>query len=82
MKKILFILVATMIISSCATESDQTTFIVKFKDGTEMKVAGIGTSATKNGFYIYHGDSKSSVFSKDDVLYIIKSDYETLDSKR
>lgn len=72
MKKILFVLVATMIISSCATEKEETTFIVKFKDGTKMEILGIDTSANNNAFYIYHKDYQSSVFSKDDVLYIIK----------
>lgn len=40
MKKILFTVVATLIISSCTTGNDnnETTFIVKFKDDTEMKV--------------------------------------------
>lgn len=75
MKKILFILAAIMIISSCTAEKTkkiETTFIVKFKDGTEVKVAGTDASATKNGFYIYHGGAQTSVFSKDEVLYILK----------
>ena len=74
MKKILFTLVATMIISSCATEKNETTFIVKFKDGTEMKVVGTDASVGKNGFYVYHTDLTSSVFAKDEVLYIIKNE--------
>lgn len=72
MKKILFILVATMIISSCATENEETTFIVKFKDGTEMKVVGTNATSTKNGFYVYHKGVHASVFAKDEVLYILK----------
>ena len=75
MKKILFILVATMIIISCSIEpkkKNETTFIVKFKDSTEIKVAGTDASVTKNGFYIYHVGAQTSVFSKDEVLYILK----------
>lgn len=72
MKKILFILVATMIISSCTTEKNETTFIVKFKDGTEMKVIGTDTNASKNSFYVYHQNYQTSVFAKDEVLYILK----------
>ena len=72
MKKILFTLVVTMIISSCATEKNETTFIVKFKDGTEMKVVGTDASASKNGFYVYHRGAQTSVFAKDEVLYILK----------
>lgn len=79
MKRILFILVATMIISSCATEKtkkSEITFIVKFKNGTEIKVVGTDASATKNGFYIYHGGAQTSVFAKDEVLYILKDKEE------
>ena len=72
MKRILLILVATMIISSCATEKNETTFIVKFKDGTEIKVLGIDTSASKEGFYVYHSITQTSVFNRDEVLYILK----------
>ena len=72
MKKILFTLVATMIISSCATKKDETTFIVKFKNGTEVEVVGTNASASKNGFYIYHKGVQTSVFAKDEVLYILK----------
>lgn len=72
MRKILFIVVATMIISSCATKKKETTFIVKFKDGIEMEILGIETRAGKNAFYVHHKDFQISVFSKDDVLYIIK----------
>ena len=52
MRKILFILVTTIMISSC--NASETTFIVKFKNGTEMKVVGIDTYANKDCFYIYH----------------------------
>lgn len=72
MKKILFILVATMIISSCTTEKNETTFIVKFKDGTEMKVVGTDAHVGKNGFYVYHTGMQTSVFAQDEVLYILK----------
>ena len=71
MKRILLILVATMIISSCATEKNETTFIVKFKDGTEMKILGTDASVGKNGFYVYHRGVQTSVFAKDEVLYIL-----------
>lgn len=74
MKRILLILVATMIISSCATEKNETTFIVKFKDGTEMKILGTDANVGKHGFYVYHTDLASSVFAKDEVLYIIKNE--------
>lgn len=75
MKKVLFILVAIMIISSCATETkkkNETTFCVKFKDGTEMQIVGTDASVSKNGFYVYHGGVQTSVFAKDEVLYIIR----------
>ena len=72
MNKILFILVTIMIMSSCATEKNETTFIVKFKDGTEVKVVGTDASAAKNGFYIYHRGAQTSVFAKDEILYILK----------
>lgn len=72
MKKILFILAAIMIMSSCATEKNETTFVVKFKDGTEVKVVGTDAGASKNGFYIYHKGVQTSVFAKDEVLYILK----------
>lgn len=72
MKKILFTLVATMIISSCTIGKDEATFIVKFKDGTEMKVVGTDASVRKNGFYIEHKGTQTSVFAKDEVLCIVK----------
>ena len=61
-----------MIMSSCTTEKNETTFIVMLKDGTEVKVVGIDACATKNGFYVYHKGMQSSVFAKDEVLYILK----------
>ena len=72
MKKILFTLVGTILISSCTTKKEETTFIVKFKDGNEMKVVGTDASVGKNGFYVYHIGMQTSVFSKDEVLYIVK----------
>ena len=72
MKKILFIFVATMMISSCTTERPETTFVVKFQDGTEMKVVGINASALKNSFCVYHKGGQASVFAKEEVLYILK----------
>lgn len=72
MKKILFIFVATMMISSCTRERPETTFVVKFKDGTEMKVVGIDASASKNCFFVYHKGWQASVFDKDEILYILK----------
>lgn len=61
-----------MIISSCATRQDEATFIVKFKDGTEVKVVGTDASVGKNGFFVYHDGAQTSVFAKDEVLYILK----------
>ena len=72
MKKILFTLVAIMIISSCTAEKEETTFIVKFKDGTEIKVVGTDAHVGKNGFYVYHTGMQTSVFAKDETLYIVK----------
>lgn len=73
MKKILFTVVATLIISSCPTEKEEiTTFIVKFKDGTEMRVIGTDASASRDAFYVYHDRVQTSVFTKDEVLYIVK----------
>lgn len=79
MKKILFILVATMIIISCSTETkkkNETTFIVKFKDGTEMQVIGTDANVGKHVFFVYHGGVQTSVFAKDEVLYILKDKEE------
>lgn len=72
MKKILFTLIATMIISSCGTKREETTFIVKFKDGTEMKVVGTNISDSRNCIYLYHKDYQASVFDKEEILYILK----------
>lgn len=74
MKKVLFTVVATLIISSCTTgnDNDEATFVVKFKDGTEVKVVGTDASVGKNGFYIEHKGTQTSVFAKDEVLYILK----------
>lgn len=72
MKKILFTVVAILIISSCTTRQDEATFIVKFKDGTEVKVVGTDASVGKNGFFVYHNGAQTSVFAKDEVLYILK----------
>ena len=72
MKKILFIVITTMIISSCNTEKPKTTFIVKFKDNTEMKVVGTNVSDSRGCIYLYHKDNQASVFVKDEILYILK----------
>lgn len=72
MKKILFALIVTIIISSCTTRQDEATFIVKFKDGTEVKVVGTDASVSKNAFYVHHDGVQTSVFAKDEVLYILK----------
>ena len=72
MKKILFTVFATMVISSCDTEKPETTFIVKFKDGTEMKVVGTDTGDSRGCIYLYHKDNQASIFVKDEILYIVK----------
>lgn len=74
MKKILFTLIATIIISSCTTgnDNDEATFIVKFKDGTEVKVVGTNISDSRNCIYLYDNDKQVSVLNQYEVLYILK----------
>lgn len=74
MKKLLFILFIVLL-SSCSTpEKSEVYFTVYFKNGNELAIKGIDADATKNAFIVYHSNYVTSVFNKDEVLYIIKED--------
>lgn len=71
MKKILMTLICAMLFVSCNVERKEITYIVKFKDGTEMEVVGHYSTISKNSAYVLAPDCTYN-FNRDEILYIIK----------
>lgn len=71
MKKILMLLFCVLLSISCSDKRKETTYIVKFKDGSQMEVIGYYSTISKHSAYVmsYEG---SYNFNRDEVLYIIK----------
>jgi hypothetical protein len=70
MKKILITVICALIFVSCNERKD-ITYIVKFKDGTEMEVVGHYSSISRHSAYVLSSDGSYN-FNRDEILYIIK----------
>lgn len=71
MKKILIAVICALFFISCSDERKDITYIVKFKDGTEMEVVGQYSSISKYSAYVISHDGSYN-FNRDEILYIIK----------
>lgn len=71
MKKILIILLCAMSLISCDNKRQEITYIVKFKDGSQMEVVGHYSAISRNSAYVVSCDGSYN-FNRDEILYIIK----------
>jgi hypothetical protein len=71
MKKILITLFCALLFISCANERREITYIVKFKDGSQMEVVGHYSTISKHSAYVMSYDGSYN-FNRDEILYIIK----------
>lgn len=71
MKKILIALLGIMLLISCDNERKEITYIVKFKDGSQMEVVGHYSTISKHSAYVMSCDGSYN-FNRDEILYIIK----------
>jgi thioredoxin-related protein len=71
MKKILITLFCVLIFISCCNERREITYIVKFKDGSQMEVVGHYSTISKHSAYVMSYDGSYN-FNRDEILYIIK----------
>lgn len=71
MKKILITLLCAMFLISCDNKRQEITYIVKFKNGSQMEVVGHYAIISKNSAYVMSYD-RTYNFSREEILYIIK----------
>lgn len=71
MKKILITVICGLLFISCKVERKEITYIVKFKDGTEMEVVGQYSTISRSSAYVLSSDGSYN-FNRDEILYIIK----------
>ena len=71
MKKILIIVICALLLFSCRDERKEITYIVKFKDGSQMEVVGHYSTISKHSAYVLSSDGSYN-FNRDEILYIIK----------
>ena len=72
MKKILITLFCALLFISCDNdERKEITYIVKFKDGSQMEVVGNYSTIGKHSAYVMSYDGSYN-FNRDEILYIIK----------
>lgn len=71
MKKFLITLFCILIFTSCNNTRKEITYIIKFKDGSQMEIIGHYSTISKNYACIMSYDS-SYTFNKNELLYIIK----------
>lgn len=71
MKKFLITLLCVVFLISCDNKRREITYIVKFKDGSQMEVVGHYSTISRHSIYVMSCDSSYN-FNRDEVLYIIK----------
>ena len=74
MKRFILLLVLIFSICSCNynVNNDITTYVIKFKDGTEIEMMAKDCYTTKEGYVECHGNGQHSIFNMDEVVYILK----------
>jgi hypothetical protein len=70
MKNILIVICA-LLLFSCRDERKEITYIVKFKDGSQMEVVGHYSTISKHSAYVLSSDGSYN-FNRDEILYIVK----------
>ena len=71
MKKILITVFSVLLLISCSEERKEITYIVKFKDGSQMEVVGYYSTISRHSAYVMSHDGSYN-FNRDEILYIIK----------
>lgn len=71
MKKILITVICALLFVSCKIERKDITYIVKFKDGSQMEVVGHYSIISKHSAYVLSSDGSYN-FNRDEILYIVK----------
>ena len=71
LKYILITLFCSLLFISCDNKRKEITYIVKFKDGSQMEVVGNYAGISKHSAYVMSYDGSYN-FNRDEVLYIIK----------
>lgn len=71
MKKILIAVICALLFISCNDKRKEITYIVKFKDGSQMEVIGHYSIISKHSAYVLSSDG-SYDFNRDEILYIVK----------
>ena len=74
MKRFILLLVLIFSICSCNynVNNDITTYVIKFKDGTEVEMMAKDCYTTKQGYVVCHEKGQHSIFNIDEVVYILK----------
>lgn len=73
MKKFILLLILTLSIYSCDSSTyGKTTYVIKFKDGTEIEMLAADCYTTKQGYVVSHEKGQHSIFNMDEVVYILK----------
>lgn len=74
MKRFILLLVLIFSICSCdyKVNDNTTTYVIKFKDGTEVEMMAKDCYTTKEGYVVCHGNGQHSIFNIDEVVYILK----------
>lgn len=73
MKKILITLFCVLLLISCDNKRKEMTYIVKFKNGSQMEVVGHYATISKHSAYIMSYDGTYN-FNRDEIFYIIKKE--------
>lgn len=71
MKKILITLLCVLSFMSCDNKRQEITYIVKFKDGSQIEVVGHYSTISRHSAYVISCDGSYN-FNRDEILYIIK----------
>jgi hypothetical protein len=74
MKRFILLLVLIFSICSCNynVNNDITTYVIKFKDATEVEMLAADCYTTKQGYVVCHEKGQHSIFNIDEVVYILK----------
>lgn len=71
MKKILMTVICALLFVSCMSKRNEITYIVKFKDGSQIEVVGYFSSISKHSAYVLSYDGTEYNFNRDEILYIV-----------
>lgn len=74
MKKLILSLILIFSVCSCDynVNNGMATYVIKFKDGTEVEMMARDCYTTKQGYVVCHEKGQHSIFNMDEVVYILK----------